>query len=122
MRTLIAAMGLTLFVAGCSFHARAPDDYSKVTRELLATRKGDVQKCYTKKATKDESLAGSVVVKFEVEAKTGKVINVIASKHSTAPEALQKCVLKTMDGLVLDPPDLRTGQAKFTYEFEVKEP
>ena len=119
MRTLLIITALAMGATGCSFHARSAADYEKVTRELLASREADVQSCYQKKAKKDETLQGAVVVKFEVEAKTGNIINAKAAKKSDAPEPLQKCVLKSLEGLTLDPPDQRTGKATNTYEFNV---
>jgi hypothetical protein len=58
------------------------------------------------------------VAKFEVEAKSGKVINpsVIAAE-TTANGALQQCVLSSLEGLTVEPADQRTGDAKFTWDF-----
>ena len=96
--------------------ARGPDDYRKVTRSLVDTRKGDIERCFDKQA-------GKVVVDFTVEKKTGKIINVVADKERTkAPESLSKCIVEAIDGLILDPVDQRDGQATFTWRFRANEP
>lgn len=49
----------------------------------------------------------------------GKVTNVSAGS-GTAPSALGACVVNAINGLTLDPPDARTGDATFDYAFSVK--
>lgn len=117
VRTL-AAVGLCL-AAGCSFHARGADDYRQVTRDLLQTKNDGITACY-KAALKDTpGVGGKVAVNFEVEAKTGNVINAkVDADNSTAPEAVHGCVLQALDGLTLSPPDQRTGQASFVWEMK----
>ncbi len=65
-----------------------------------------------------EGAKGVVVVRFEVEAKTGSVLKPeVVDAKTTAPEGLQGCVLDALGGLTLDPPDQRTGEATFAWQF-----
>lgn len=116
-------VGLPLvFSAGCSFYARSADDYRQVTRELVDTRTNDIEDCYDVALQTNETVSGVVVLNFVVEKKTGKIMNPTLDPQSTAPEELSKCVLAAVDGLQLDPPDAREGQATFTWRFEVGQP
>jgi hypothetical protein len=111
---ILACAGLM----GCSFYARGPEDYRSSVRKMLESRQPAVQDCYKQSYEHDNSVQGRVVVSFEVEPKSGKVIKpVVVPAATTASEPLQKCVLASLDGLVLDPPDQRTGAATFTWEF-----
>jgi DNA polymerase/3'-5' exonuclease PolX len=123
MRTLIltsALFGLfALLATGCSFHARDADSYRKATRALLETRSGDIKGCYDAELKKDPKVGGKVVVKFTVAKETGTIsgAKVVESK-TTAPATLSECVVKAIDGLALDPPDERDGDAQFQWEFQ----
>lgn len=124
MRTLALTFVLstaTLLAAGCQFHARDEDGYRKATRELLETRSGDIQGCYDAALKGDAKAGGLVVVKFKVEADTGKLLDTkVVAEQTTAPAALGECVVKALDGLTLDPPDARDGDATFQWSFEAK--
>lgn len=124
MRTLVCTWALataTLLATGCQFHARDADGYRKATRELLETRSADIQSCYDTELKGDAKVGGLVVVKFTVEAETGKIVDrKIVAEQTTAPEALGKCVIRALADLVLDPPDARTGDATFQWSFEAK--
>jgi hypothetical protein len=112
--SLIACISL----AACSFYARGPNDYRTAVRKVLDTKQPDVEACYKQRYEKDKSVQGRVVVSFEVEPKSGKLVKpAVVKEGTTANEALQKCVLSSLEGLVLDPPDQRTGAATFTWEF-----
>jgi hypothetical protein len=91
--------------------ARGPDDYRKVTRSLVDTRKGDIERCF-------DTQAGKVVVDFTVEKKTGKITNAtVDAKKSTAPAEVGACIVGKIDGLTLKEPDMRDGAATFTWVF-----
>ena len=121
--TSIALLLLSSLSWGCSFHARSAEDYQKETTALLASKSDELKACYDEVLTQKKKAAGTVVVDFTVEAKTGKILDPKVDKEkSTAPKRLQKCVLSAMEGLALDPPDQRTGVASFTYEFVPNEP
>ena len=123
MRTVkLAIVAPLVLSAGCSFYARSPEDYRQVTRELVDTRSGDIKDCYDVALQTNETVAGTVVVNFTVEKKTGKIMNPAVDPSSTAPEELTQCVVSAIDGLQLDPPDAREGQATFTWAFEVGAP
>jgi hypothetical protein len=108
-------------LAGCSFHARDADSYRKATRELLETRNPDIKGCYDTELKKDDKVSGLVVVKFNVQKGTGKLINVkVDEGASSAPETLRQCVVQAIDGLALDPPDEREGDATFQWEFQIQ--
>ncbi|EDM73712.1 hypothetical protein PPSIR1_09705 [Plesiocystis pacifica SIR-1] len=108
---------------GCAFYARSPEDYRSVTRELVETRNADIKECYDVALQTDEKVGGRVTVNFQVEQKTGKIINVAPdSSATTAPENLTKCVVSAIENLQLDPADARDGMATFTWSFEAGAP
>jgi hypothetical protein len=120
MIRFIPLIAIAIGVVGCSFHARSPEDYRKVTRELLETRNADIQACYDAALKDNPKASGTVIVNFKVEAETGKVTaGAMDEVASSAPATLGECIVKALDGLVLDPPDARTGQATFQWSFEI---
>ena len=121
-RTLkLAVLIPMLFSVGCSFYARDAESYREVTRELVDTRGTAMKDCYDVALQTDESVGGTVAVNFIVEKKTGKILNpAVDPANTNAPEDLQKCVISAIDGLQLDPPDAREGQATFSWTFEAK--
>jgi hypothetical protein len=123
MRTLkLAVVAPLLLSAGCSFYARSPEDYLKVTRELVETKNSSIKECYDVALQTNETVSGTVVVNFTVEKKTGKILNPVVDPKSTAPAELSQCVVSAIDGLTLDPADAREGQATFTWNLEVGAP
>lgn len=110
---------LVFVLAGCSasFYARSPDDYKSATRALLESKQSSFSSCYEGVLKNTPDAAGTVAVKFVVQEKTGKIITPAALPESTAPAALQECVVQGLDGLALDPPDQRKGDATMTFEF-----
>jgi hypothetical protein len=110
---ILAALAL----AGCSFYARSPDDYRTATRALLESKSESFQQCYQGVLSSTPDAAGTVAVSFVVEEKTGKILTPASLPESTAPEPLRECVVKGLDGLVLDPPDQRKGVATMTFDF-----
>ncbi len=106
--------------AGCSFHARGPDEYRDATQALLETKSTDIKACYDEALKGKSDLAGTVTVHFSVEAETGKIGHVAADAAKTqAPEVLTECVVKSLDGLALNPPDANPGDGTFEYSFVV---
>ena len=105
-------------LAGCSFYARGPDSYREAVRGMLETKRPDVEACYKRSYEADQSAQGRVVAKFDVEPKSGKVVRPeIVPEGTTANDALKQCVLSSLEGLTLAPPDQRKGEATFTWEF-----
>ncbi|MBK8265871.1 MAG: hypothetical protein IPK80_31650 [Nannocystis sp.] len=126
MRTTITAIlfiALSAVAPGCSCVARDADTYRKDTRSLVETRNQAIKDCYDVALVTDPSTAGDVVINFEVEKKTGKIISPsIDPQRTTAPEGLGKCIVDAIDGLELDPVDRRAGQASFTWTFRANPP
>lgn len=121
MKTLLISSVLLLAAgSGCEFHARDADSYRKATRALLETRNADIKGCYDVELKKDPKVGGTVVVKFTVQKETGAISAAKVDGASTAPASLGDCVVKALDGLALDPPDERQGDATFQWEFQVK--
>ena len=113
----IAALGL----GACSFQARGPAEYRDATAALLSTKNADVTACYETALKATPGLAGTVTVRFNVEKKTGKIVNVQATTSAgAAPSPLSDCVTNALSGLTLTPPDQRNGAATFEYAFAVK--
>jgi hypothetical protein len=111
---------LLALAAGCSFHARSPDEYRDATQALLDTKSADIKTCYDTALQGKNDLAGTVTVHFTVEAETGKIGNVSADAAKTqAPDVLTQCVVKSIDGLALNPPDANPGDGTFEYQFVV---
>lgn len=119
MKSAQTVLLLTLFaLGGCSFYARSPDDYRTATREVLEKKNDKIEDCYKSELAANENAKGKVVVRFDVEAKTGSLVKVkVVDNKTDASEGLQKCVVDALDGLKLDPPDERTGEATFEWEF-----
>jgi hypothetical protein len=108
-----------LALGGCSgsFYARSAEDYRQATRALLETRQDQFKACYDGVIKADPNAGGTVAVHFLVEEKTGKITSPTALPESSAPEPLRACVVQTLDGLALDPPDQRKGDATMLFEF-----
>jgi hypothetical protein len=119
---MIAPLLLTVVSTGCSFYARDAEDYKKVTRELVETKNTSIKDCYDVALATNETVSGSVVINFTVEKKTGKIMNPVVDPKSSAPADLSQCVVSAIDGLILDPPDAREGQATFTWNLEAAPP
>ncbi|MBL8948806.1 MAG: AgmX/PglI C-terminal domain-containing protein [Myxococcales bacterium] len=118
MKTSIAIAFLASMSAACSFMARDTETYKNDTRTVLEAKNSAVVGCYDTALAANPSQSGNVVVTFVVEKKTGAITNVSADPNqSTAPEALQQCVVTALEGLTLDPADQREGQATFTWTF-----
>ena len=104
--------------AGCSFYARGKDDYKKAVRNVLDGQSESIEKCYRAELESNDKAKGKVVVRFDVEPKTGAFANVeVVKDDTTANKPLQKCVLGAFDGLKLEPADQRKGEATFTWDF-----
>jgi hypothetical protein len=118
MKTSIAFLVIAALASGCTFIARDTETYKQETRKVLETKNSAIVGCYDQALAANPSQSGNVVVTFIVEKKTGNITNVSADPNqSTAPEALQTCVVTALEGLVLDPADQREGQATFTWTF-----
>lgn len=101
------------FVSTTACIARGPEDYRLVTRELVDTRKGDIESCFG-------GSEGKVVVDFTVEKKTGKITNPKIDSKSTASAEVGECIVKAIDGLAIERPDMRDGAAHFTWTLSAR--
>jgi hypothetical protein len=116
-RVAVVAVTSIGFLA-CTFYARSPDQYRDDTSNLLATKSAELNTCYDNASKTTPGMSGKVTVKFTVEKKSGKVLNVTADPtRTTAPQPLIDCVVNSINGLVLAPPDQRNGDATFEYDF-----
>lgn len=126
MRTILVSLAVIVASAalpGCSCVARDADRYRADTRSLVETKNTAIKKCYDVALVTNPELSGDVVVNFNVEKKTGKIIDTkIDSARSTAPDSLGQCIVEAIDGLTLDPVDRREGQATMTWTFRANPP
>jgi hypothetical protein len=114
-----ALVAFAAMAAGCSFHARSPEDYAKETQAILETKSGDIKKCYDEALKKDAKLTGKVTVNFTVKAETGELTSVtVDAANTTAAEPLPSCVTTALAGLKLAPPDARDGLASYAWDFQ----
>ena len=118
MKSLLLIAGTSVLVAGCSFAARSPEMYRDDTKAVLETKNNDIRACYDGVLHSTPGAGGKVTVKFNVETEAGKFTNVAVDKaNTTAPPAVADCVIKSINGLGITPPDKRDGDATFVWEF-----
>lgn len=124
MLKVAAPLALTLggaMLSGCQFYARSPQDYRDATAKVLATKKDEIRSCYDAAYKANSSAAGTVQVQFKVQPDTGKFTDVKVV-GGTAPDAVKQCVVNSLGGLVLAPPDKREGNATFVWVFKAPKP
>ena len=116
---LIIGLALVASVAACSGTARGLEAYRADTQKLLDSRGAQLKSCYDDALKANDKLSGTVTVQFVIEKKSGSIMNpVVDTAKSTAPAPLGECVVKTIEGLKLDPGDRNEGRATFVYEFK----
>jgi hypothetical protein len=118
MNKFILPTLLLIGTSACEFHARTPDDYQTATRSVLDTRSAQIKSCYDEVLKQDKTASGTVVVHFTVMEETGAITGAEVTPESTAPAPLGQCIVQALDGLALDPPDERQGDATFVWEFK----
>lgn len=116
----LSFVALTLaFTTGCSFAARSPDMYREDVQKVLDGQGASVQACFTDVLKTDKAAGGTVTVRFTVAKDTGAFEGAsVDAARTTAPEAVSQCVLKSLEGLVLQPGDAQQGDATFAWEFK----
>lgn len=115
----ITLLVLSFAVTGCA--ARSAEMYRDDTRTLLDQKTSAMSDCYNTELQSDRTAVGKVVVRFKVEADSGKIVDAkVDETQSSGSKALGHCVVTAIEGLVLDPPDERDGDATFTWEFQAK--
>lgn len=113
----------SLSLTACSFAARSPEMYRDDTKAALESKNAEILGCYDGVLKATPGAQGKVTIKFEVETETGKFVNISVDKAaSTAPDAVGECVTKAVGSLAIKPPDARTGQATWTYDFAAPPP
>lgn len=121
MKNIVAAS--LLAVAALSTSAcglRSAEYYRDDVQKVLESKTGDIKSCYDRALEGDKSLAGPVTVRFTVAEDTGKIQNPVV--QGEANPALQECVVRNIEGLELQPPDVNPGDGTFTWEFSAGEP
>lgn len=110
-------LAVAIAVAGCA-HARTPDAYRADTAALLASRQPDIQACYDRALKQKPDALGHVVVDFDVEPKTGHLVDpAIDRTQTTAPDIVNQCVLQLLPQLYLTPGDRNRGHATWAWDF-----
>ena len=117
MKRLLLLGSVAALSVGCQSYARSPADYESATRDALETRNHDLMLCYDKVLRANGSAEGTVEVHFTVAEETGIFYNVKVLPSSTAPPELGQCIVDAVDGLAIDPPDERKGDATFAWKF-----
>jgi len=117
--TLIALFALAS--VACSIHARGPDQYRDDTQALLESKGPEIKACYDGILKEKADVGGAVRVKFKVQEETGKIFETeVDPSGTTAPPELADCVVRTIDGMQLTPPDENMGIATFTWQFQAE--
>ncbi len=116
---LLVVSCVALGSVACSFAARGPDQYRDDTQALLESKTPEMKACYDGILKSRADAAGSVRVKFKIQEETGKIVEPeVDPTGTTAPPELAQCVVRSIDGLQLTPPDENTGIATYTWEFK----
>ena len=117
----LLAVTLLATSSGCTLWQREPNHYADVLTELFETRTEATNACYDRYLSEvDPSASGKLVLAFEVTAKTGALTGLdVVEDQSTVPPALAACVSDEIAGLKVDPPDVNTARATFTWEFNL---
>ena len=116
----LALLALAVGAVGCSVAARDANMYAQDTQKVLESRNDAIKTCYDQALKTDTKVAGTVTVKFTVKPDTGDLTDIkVDAAGTTAPEALSQCVVTSIQGLKLAPPDDQEGLATFTWNFQV---
>ena len=115
----LALLALAVTAVGCSVAARDPNMYAQDTQKVLESRSGAIKTCYDELLKTDKNISGNVTVKFMVKTETGDLTDIkVDPAGTTAPEALSQCVVTSLQGLKLNPPDAQEGLATFAWSFQ----
>jgi len=116
----LALLALTVGAVGCSVAARDANMYAQDTQKVLESRNDAIKTCYDQALKTDSKVAGTVTVKFTVKPDTGELSDIkVDAAGTTAPDPLSQCVVTSIQGLKLVPPDDQEGLATFTWNFQV---
>jgi len=116
----LALFALTVSTVGCSATVRDANMYAQDTQKVLESRNAAIKTCYDQALKADQKVSGTVTVKLTVKAETGDLADIkVDAAGTTAPEVLSQCVVSSIQGLKLVPPDDQEGLATFTWNFQV---
>ncbi|KYF73178.1 hypothetical protein BE15_29105 [Sorangium cellulosum] len=97
--------------------------YRDDTAALLATREEQIRACYDAELARNPSAEGKVTVTFLVLEDSGRLTDLVVDEAgTTASKEVSKCVVDSIDGLVLTPADENKGKGKFVWEFTPRSP
>jgi hypothetical protein len=112
---------------GCGGAIRAGDAYRDDTMKLVSAQANPkIHDCFdgmVKSTPGSTSLQGTTTVSFTVAKETGAITSpTIVAGSTTTQDPVNQCVLASLAGLKLDPPDNVDGNATFTWQFVVEGP
>jgi hypothetical protein len=134
----------TLLALGCVVWIREPAAYREELIELVDTREKPVHACYESLLERRQAqieaeereaqgpyadigpavssrlgaLQGDVVVDFTVKPDSGAIVTALVPAKTTAPDDVVQCVLGSIQGMTLEPPDKREGRVALTFALQ----
>ncbi|WP_437590325.1 AgmX/PglI C-terminal domain-containing protein [Sorangium sp. So ce1000] len=97
--------------------------YRDDTAALLETRSDEIRACYDAELARNPGARGEVTIHFTVLEESGRITNVaIDPAGTTTSDEVTSCVVRSIDGLVLAPPDEKQGKGTFVWEFAIGAP
>lgn len=113
---LVTAAVALSSVAGCAY--RDAKMWTDDVQKAVQPKQPDIAACYDGVLKSNPNAAGKVAVAFEVETEEGRFTNITVDRSkTTAPEPVQECVTKNLQGLAVNPPDKRLGQGTMEFDF-----
>jgi hypothetical protein len=116
---------LSLAAVGCGGAIRVGDAYRDDTAKLITAQANPrIHDCFdgmVKTTPGPKSLQGTTTVHFTVAKDSGLITNpTVVPESTTAQPPVAQCVVSSLQGLKLDPPDNVDGDATYTWEFVVQ--
>ena len=116
---------LALTAVGCGGAIRIGDAYRDDTAKLITAQANPrIHDCFdgmVKTTPGPKSLQGTTTVHFTVAKDSGLITNpTVVPESTTAQPPVAQCVVSSLQGLKLDPPDGVDGDATYTWEFVVQ--
>jgi hypothetical protein len=127
MKKILATLAVLAPLASvaCGGAIRAGDAYRDDTVKLVQAQANPrIQQCFqalVRSVPAPKSLEGTTTVSFVVAPDTGIVGSpAIVPGATTTQDPVNQCVLASLAGLKLDPPDTVEGDATFAWQFVVQ--
>ena len=116
---------LSLAAVGCGGAIRVGDAYRDDTAKLITAQANPrIHDCFdgmVKTTPGPKSLQGTTTVHCTVSKDSGLITNpTVVPESTTAQPPVAQCVVASLQGLKLDPPDNVDGDATYTWEFVVQ--